>query len=314
MDKISIIIPVYNVEPYIKKCLDSIINQTHTNLEILCINDGSTDSSGKICDEYAMKDNRIKVFHQHNQGVSAARNVGLNNFTGDYIGFVDSDDWIEPDMYETLYNLVKHNDVPVGVVNYFMDTDTQSLAMTNLKEIEAERITQENMLLYTFKREYYRGFNSILCNKILSSKIFNNRNLLFNERIEYGEDTLLCTMILLTQDCMGAYADKPLYHYYQRTSSALRINGSVDYKIEGLNIYKLIIKLLIKNGYNDVSIWVKRFYCYHASCVAEKAINNNDNTLLVKMQREIKKYLKEYIETNKQYPDRIERIYKILDS
>ena len=99
---ISVIVPVYNVEPYLRKCLDSIIGQTYKDLEIIIIDDGSTDCSGKICDEYEERDGRLKVFHTENKGLSAARNLGLDNATGDWIGFVDSDDWIEPDMYEVL--------------------------------------------------------------------------------------------------------------------------------------------------------------------------------------------------------------------
>ncbi len=98
---ISIIVPVYNVEPYLRKCLDSVVGQTYRDLEILIIDDGSTDGSGIICDEYKV-DERVKVFHTENRGLSAARNLGLDEATGDWIGFVDSDDWIEPDMYEVL--------------------------------------------------------------------------------------------------------------------------------------------------------------------------------------------------------------------
>ena len=100
--KISVIVPVYNVEPYLRKCLDSIINQTYRNLQIILVDDGSPDNCGAICDEYAAKDSRIEVIHQGNGGVSAARNAGLRLAVGDYIGWVDSDDWIEPDMYEYL--------------------------------------------------------------------------------------------------------------------------------------------------------------------------------------------------------------------
>ena len=104
---ISVIVPVHNVEPYIQKCLDSIINQTYRDLEILIIDDGSTDGSGKICDEYKDADDRIIVFHTENRGLGAARNLGLDNATGEWIGFVDSDDWIETDMYETLLKTAK---------------------------------------------------------------------------------------------------------------------------------------------------------------------------------------------------------------
>ena len=100
--KISVIIPVYKVEEYLPRCLDSVLGQTHTDLEIILIDDGSPDNSGKLCDQYAAKDDRIKVIHKENGGVSSARNAGLDAATGDYIGFVDSDDWIEPDMYAFL--------------------------------------------------------------------------------------------------------------------------------------------------------------------------------------------------------------------
>ena len=99
---ISIIVPVYNTEPYLPQCLDSILAQTYTDLEILLIDDGSTDRCGEICNQYAARDPRIRVFHTENRGLSAARNLGLDQAKGDYIGFVDSDDWIEPDMYEVL--------------------------------------------------------------------------------------------------------------------------------------------------------------------------------------------------------------------
>ena len=100
---ISVIVPIYNVETYLPQCLDSIIVQTWNNLEIILINDGSTDNSGHICDAYVAKDSRIKVVHKSNGGLSAARNSGLDIANGEYIGFVDSDDWIEPTMYENLF-------------------------------------------------------------------------------------------------------------------------------------------------------------------------------------------------------------------
>lgn len=104
---LSVIVPVYNVEDYLHKCIDSIINQTFTELEIILVNDGSTDGSPQICDEYAKKDLRIKVIHQRNAGVSVARNNGINAATGDYITFVDSDDWLECTMYENMCNITK---------------------------------------------------------------------------------------------------------------------------------------------------------------------------------------------------------------
>ena len=100
---ISIIIPVYNAEKYLKKCLDSVINQTYKNLEIILVDDGSTDKSPEICDKYAEKDSRIIVLHKENGGVSSSRNAGLDIFKGEYLSFVDSDDYVEPDYIEYLY-------------------------------------------------------------------------------------------------------------------------------------------------------------------------------------------------------------------
>ena len=100
---ISVVVPVYNVENYLEKCVSSITNQTYKNLEIILVNDGSKDNSGAICDDLAKNDSRIKVIHKENGGLSDARNTGINVATGEYIGFVDSDDWIERDMYEQLY-------------------------------------------------------------------------------------------------------------------------------------------------------------------------------------------------------------------
>ena len=108
-DLISVIIPVYNVELYLRRCIDSVIKQTYKNLEIILVDDGSTDKSGEICDEYASLDNRISVIHKENGGLSSARNAGLKNAHGEYFGFVDSDDAIVEDMYEYLYDILLKN-------------------------------------------------------------------------------------------------------------------------------------------------------------------------------------------------------------
>lgn len=111
--KISIIVPVYNVEQYLSKCIDSILNQTFKDFELILINDGSTDKSGDICDFYKQKDKRIKVIHKNNEGVAKTRNVGIANANAEYIGFIDSDDWIENDMYEILYKLCIDNNLDI---------------------------------------------------------------------------------------------------------------------------------------------------------------------------------------------------------
>jgi len=124
---ISVIIPVYKVELYLRKCLDSVCNQTYKNLEIILVDDGSPDNCGKICDEYAAKDSRIRVIHKLNEGLSVARNSGIKIATGEYLGFVDSDDYIEPDMYEFLYqNLVKEN-ADISICGLFEHKDNRTI-------------------------------------------------------------------------------------------------------------------------------------------------------------------------------------------
>ena len=115
---VSVIVPVYNVEKYLPRCLDSLVNQTYEKLEILLVDDGSADSSGEICDAYATKDNRIRVFHIHNGGVSNARNLALDNMTGDYVTFVDSDDWLEVNWVENALCEVKKADVLLYIGGY----------------------------------------------------------------------------------------------------------------------------------------------------------------------------------------------------
>ncbi len=120
MDKISVIIPVYNVEPYLRQCLDSVLNQTHSNLEIILVDDGSRDGCPAICDEYAHRDSRVTALHFENGGQSKARNRALDcPPTGDYISFVDSDDWLEPNMYEILLKEMKENDADIAVCQLF---------------------------------------------------------------------------------------------------------------------------------------------------------------------------------------------------
>ena len=118
--EISIIVPVYNVEKYLKRCIDSILNQSFTNFELILVDDGSTDNSGKIIDEYAIKDERIKVIHKENGGQGSARNRGLDIAKGNYIGFVDSDDWIHKDMYKCMYKIINEDNTDIVQVGHNM--------------------------------------------------------------------------------------------------------------------------------------------------------------------------------------------------
>lgn len=134
--KISVIVPVYNVEPYLQECLDSIINQDYHNLEIILINDGSTDNSGSICDNYAQTDNRITVIHQENKGLSRARNAGIKQATGDLISFIDSDDWINQGMYSTIIDNLT-DDIDIALMPYpSSENNTTPIFKLNKEQIK----------------------------------------------------------------------------------------------------------------------------------------------------------------------------------
>ena len=195
---VSVIIPVYNVEPYLRKCLDSILNQTYKNLEIILVDDGSTDKSGIICDEYADRDKRIKVVHQINQGLSAARNAGLDLCSGDYITFVDSDDYIEYDEIEVLVDQI----VPNGIVCNGSTIIYQNKKVVKKSKKLYELNQKEALKLYIMENANWGGIKKIdyfignsVNNKLFPSNIL--KTLRFNCEIKVSEDVDFMIRVLL---------------------------------------------------------------------------------------------------------------------
>lgn len=198
---ISIIIPVYNVEKYIEKCIHSVMEQTYKNIEIIMINDGSTDNCGKICDEYAKKDNRIKVIHQKNEGVSSARNKGIRECTGKYIGFVDGDDIIDTDMFEKLYESITKNESDLAICNYYPNKD-----FCGVDEI----IDIETALDLILDKDKYKGF---VVNKLYKKSILKDQK--FDEKIDICEDLIFnCQYII--KCCKCSIVNEKLYNYISR--------------------------------------------------------------------------------------------------
>jgi glycosyltransferase involved in cell wall biosynthesis len=168
--KISIIVPVYNIELYIKKCLDSIIVQTFSNIEIIVINDGSTDNSGKICEEYAKKDHRIKVVHKEYGGVSSVRNIGIEAAKGEFIGFVDGDDCIDKDMYQVLYQLCIETQSDISICKLGRQIKGE---LTNRSE---EKIYIKEMDNLEAMSQLFKGvlYRFSLCNKLFKKTCLEN--------------------------------------------------------------------------------------------------------------------------------------------
>ena len=209
---ISVIVPVYNVEAYLPRCIESILAQTYENLEILLVNDGSKDSSGTICDEYARKDPRIRVFHKENGGQSTARNLALDAMTGEYVTFVDSDDWIEPDAYAPMMNLIRQEQVKLvsaGRFDVSARTDEKKLGLCPRKR---EVLTAEEMLGRLFT---WDGCDSSPCDKLFHCSLFET--IRFPSRSNCEDVAIVYKLVEAAG--MAALLDKPIYNYYHRPGS-----------------------------------------------------------------------------------------------
>lgn len=211
--EVSIIVPVYNVEEYLPKCIDSILAQTFTNFELLLVNDGSIDGSGEICNEYALKDKRINVIHKKNGGLSSARNMGLKNSKGNYIGFVDSDDYIDKDMYGTLHGLCIKRKADIAICNFLKEINGIIVNNKRSRKIIIELSNEEGMI-ELFKGVLYR-FST--CNKLFNRKCF--QGVTFPEgRIH---EDLSTTYKLFANSSKSVYSTYEGYIYVKRNNSIL---------------------------------------------------------------------------------------------
>ena len=216
MSEISIIVPVYNVEQYLENCIESILNQTFKDFELILVDDGSTDNSGKICDIYEKKDSRIKVIHKNNGGLSSARNAGLDIACGKYIGFVDSDDSIHPRMYEILYDLIKKYESDISCCNYKKIYDIFKDEYENVNSLEVIEMSN----IEAIKNLYDKGIGVklvIACNKLYRKNLFDNI------RYKVGrihEDEFMAHRILYNSKKI-TYVDNELYYYLQREGSTM---------------------------------------------------------------------------------------------
>lgn len=212
---ISVIIPVYNVEKYLEQCLDSVMNQTMKELEIILVNDGSTDNSGHICDRYAKKDSRIVVIHKENQGLAAARQSGLDVARGEYIGFVDSDDWLELNMYEEMFQVAKKTDSDIVFCNVYRNEDKKEQVY-----FEPGYYSREQMIETIFPR-LLAGFdengeeNTLRwCNwlRLYKKEVIDNNNICFDTRFRRCQDLPFTFECTIHADSYYYLGNSYLYH------------------------------------------------------------------------------------------------------
>lgn len=237
-EKISVIVPIYNVENYLAQCIDSIQKQTYTNLEMILVDDGSTDEGGTLCDKYALQDDRIKVIHKANGGLVSARKAGVMAADGEYITFVDGDDWIEFDTYCQLMETGHGADI---------------IAFACYEEYGDYRVRKENKVqegLYTVQNEknilyetvfmnhcfFEFGVSPSLCTKLIRRDILKNNQVKVNDLISYGEDAA-CTYPCLLDAAAIYITNLPLYHYRQRQGSIVK-NGNHLPRSNFIELYK----------------------------------------------------------------------------
>lgn len=269
-DLISVIVPVYNVEKYLPQCISSILNQTIQNLEIILVDDGSLDNSGKICDDFSKNDNRIIVVHKENGGLSSARNAGLKIANGNYIGFVDSDDWLDENMYETLLKLINDTNADISYCNFFRTANGNE----KISPINNEIIESFNNIegLNNFYTDLYQP-TVVAWNKLYAKKLFDNVIYPVG-KIHEDEGTtykLFCKANKIT------YSNRPLY-YYRITPNSITTSKFNVKRLDIIELYDEKIKF-IKNLHNDdlYSKTLKWYLFSLTNCYIECSNNIEDN-------------------------------------
>lgn len=273
---ISIVIPVYNVEKYLNRCIDSVINQTYKNIEIILVDDGSTDHSSKICDDYIKIDNRIKVFHKTNGGLSSARNYGITNSKGEFITFIDSDDDIEIDYIDYLYKLIKKHKTKMSIAAYTIVSKKRKKNIGN--GYEEELLCTENALSRLLCEN---GFTVSACAKLYKKDLFNN--------IKFPEGKL-CedngTAYKLIMKCKYiAYGNKSIYNYYKRDNSIMTSNFNLK-KLDLIELTDVMCKDIIKKFPNLKNETNKRIFNSRFSILRQMIFIEDKNNIKIKKEKE----------------------------
>lgn len=260
MVKVSVIVPIYNCEKHINKCIDSILSQTLEDIEIILIDDGSSDNSGKISEEYVRLDKRVSVIHQENSGPSVARNKGISIAKGQYIGFVDSDDYIEPTMYEELYKAAGNKRVQVAMCGYIEKHIYDDSSITVKPNLKPNKIHNTNDIKYkiisTFAKNENYGFYS-LWNKIYLREWLLESGINMDVNRDHGEDWWFNINVLSSIESF-VYVDKELYNYIHSNSKSLMFKyreNQFDLFLDG----RLKMKEIMPSEYMDYKELNKRF-------------------------------------------------------
>lgn len=245
---ISVIVPIYNISSYLPKCLDSIVGQTYRELEILLVDDGSTDESSAICDDYAARDARIRVIHKENEGLVAARKTGLREAAGEYVGYVDGDDWIEPGMYEHMLSRMQQTGAEVVICGIYEDTGEicrQRQQFFPDGFYDKEKLIQQIYPQMIVGEEFFEWKLS----PSVWDKLFKREKLLpfqeaVDERIRMGEDAACVYPLMLSAESCY-FMEEPLYHYRQTAGSMVKQIQNYDKEREQFRfLYRTVLEQL----------------------------------------------------------------------
>ena len=274
-DLISIIVPIYNVEKYLNKCVESIINQTYKNLEIILVDDGSPDNCPAICDEWAKKDNRIKVIHKENGGLSDARNAGLAVATGEYIAFIDSDDYIELDFYNKLYKVIKDTNCDISMCNLRMVYENNNVFVDNYDTFEITEYSTTEAMSALIDDE----IRQVVWNKLYKADII--KNILFDIG-KYHEDEFWSYKAIGAADKIAAI-DYTGYYYLQRSGSIMGNNYSLK-RLDAVEA-KCLRQEYINKHFPDLAqkcLTNLLFTCIYHGQLSIKFLNKNDKKVALK--------------------------------
>ncbi|MBQ8894622.1 MAG: glycosyltransferase [Clostridia bacterium] len=251
MRKISVIVPIYNMDKYLSRCIDSILAQTYANLQIILVNDGSTDSSPQLCDQYADEDDRIVVVHKSNGGLSSARNAGIDVAIGDYVGFVDSDDYIAPDMYEQLIQRMGSSDAEISNVMYVRVDEKAVESPSKVPHFRDEEISSPD-----FAKELMLHLGDVsVCTKLFSRALFKDVRFCENK---LNED-LLFILELLSKIKVIHFVGKVGYYYFSRSGS---ISNGYGKAVEDMVENSVVAMELVKGQFPHLAEAAERFALY----------------------------------------------------
>lgn len=305
--KVSIIVPIYNCEKYLDEAIQSLLNQGIKECEFILVNDGSTDNSLNIANEYKKLDSRIKIINQVNQGVSVARNTGIEAAQGEYIGFIDGDDWIEFDMYKTLYDIATKNNLDLIISDFEQELDGKKII--NKLDITANSIVNKEDIINNILPQFlqHEKLNTV-CNKLFKREIMQRFNIRFPKGVALGEDGFFNINYFSNAESL-MYIDYCGYHYREVEGSATRNIFEKDYFNRALEVYNEEIPSIYYSYFKDEYLKELKAIKFISNIISYTHIYFNPQTNIAFKERY--KYIKKMI-SNESVNTVIKKYWNIL--